>query len=229
MANCGSVERIPGVKTVPAPKKSSRVTKGLRKGASVLNSLRPEEAQAVLHRLLAAHPALGAEAEQIAKSLLGEVSFESVADQVEQTVRALSLHDLNRRAGRHEWGYTEPTEAAWELLGEAVDPFLEDMKRQIELGLEAEALEICKGVVLGLYRVRDERGSEFLGWAPDFPDETAAFSIETWCVGGDSKKTAGRTSLQRRRAFPQEFVVEFVPEWDSLIARTLSRGRGANE
>lgn len=209
---------------MPTPRKSSRLTKGLRKRISVLNSLKPEESQAVLHRLLAAHPALGAEAEQIARSLLGEVSFESVAGQVEDAVRALSLRDLNRRAGRHEWGYTEPTEAAWELLGEAVDPFLEDMKRQMGLGLEAEALEICKGLVLGLYRVRDERGSEFLGWAPDFPDETAAFAIETWRVGGDSKKTVARTSLQRRRAFPQEFVVEFVPKWDSLIARTLSRG-----
>lgn len=211
------------MKTVPTPKKSSRATNRSKKGASVLNSLKPEEAQTVLHRLLAAHPALGAKAEQIARLLLGEVSFESVADQVEDAVRALSLDDLNSRAGRHEWGYTEPTEAAWELLGEAVDPFLEDMKRQIELGLEAEALEICKGVVLGLYRVRDEKGSEFLGWAPDFPDETAVFVIETWCVGGDSKRTVARTSLQRRRAFPQEFVVEFVPEWDSLIARTLSR------
>ena len=200
------------------------MTKGLRKKTSVLNSLKAEEARAVLHRLLAAHPALGAEAEQIARSLLGEVSFESVAGQVEDAVRALSLQDLNRRAGRHEWGYTEPTEAAWELLGEAVDPFLEDMKRQMELGLEAEALEICKGVVLGLYHVRDKKGSEFLGWAPDFPDETAAFAIETWWVGGDSKKTVARTRLQRRRAFPQEFIVEFVPEWDSLIARTLSRG-----
>jgi hypothetical protein len=26
------------------------------------------------------------------------------------------------------------------------------MKRHIELGLEAEALEICRGLVLGLYR-----------------------------------------------------------------------------
>jgi len=29
------------------------------------------------------------------------------------------------------------------------------MKRQMELGLQREALDICKGVVLGLYRIRD--------------------------------------------------------------------------
>lgn len=209
---------------MPTPKKSSREPNWSKKGASVLNSLKPEEAQAVLRRLLAAHPALGAKAEQIARSFLGEVSFESVADEVEHAVRALSLDDLNSRAGRHEWGYTEPTEAAWELLEEAVDPFLEDMKRQTGLGLEAEALEICKGVVLGLYRMRDERGSEFLGWAPDFPEETAAFAVSTWCTGVANKKMAAQSRSRKRRAFPKDFVVEFVPEWDSLIARTLSRG-----
>jgi hypothetical protein len=40
----------------------------------------------------------------------------------------------------------EPSEAAWEILEETVEPVLDDMKRH---GLEAEALEICKGMVLG--------------------------------------------------------------------------------
>jgi len=35
------------------------------------------------------------------------------------------------------------------------------MKRHIELGLEAEALEICKGMVLGLYRLSDARWATF--------------------------------------------------------------------
>ena len=110
-----------------------------------LDHLAPGEAQVVLHRLLAAHPELAAEAEQIARSSLAEVSFESVADEVEDAVRALDVDMLYNRAGRHERGYTEPGEAAWELLEEAVEPFLEEVTRHLELGLEAEALEICKG------------------------------------------------------------------------------------
>src|SRR2546430_12263331 len=55
---------------------------------------------------------------------------------------ALPIYDLNARAGSHEWGYVEPSEAAWEILEETVEPVLDDMKRHIELGLEAEALEI---------------------------------------------------------------------------------------
>lgn len=40
-----------------------------------------------------------------------------------------------------------------EILEETLEPFVEDMKRLLDLGLEAEALEICKGVVLGCYRL----------------------------------------------------------------------------
>lgn len=132
--------------------------------ASVLERLAPDEARTVLHRLLVGHADLRAEAEQIALGLLGEVTFQSVADDVECALRALDLDDLGSRAGQHHAGYTSPTEAAWELLQEVVDPFLSDMKRQIDLGLAVQALEICKGVLLGLYRIRHMKGDEFLRW-----------------------------------------------------------------
>lgn len=180
-----------------------------KKKALILDHLAPGESAAVLRRLLTAHPELAAEAEQIARSVLSEVSFESVADDVEDALRSLNLDDLNSRAGRHRWGYTEPTEAAWELLEEALEPFREDMKRQMELGLAAEALEICKGIVLGLYRLRNKEGDEFLGWAPDFPDEAAADAVTAW-----------RDALKERSGtlpFPRDFVEEFVPEWISLM------------
>ena len=195
-----------------------------RKKISVLDRLKPGEAETVLRRLLAAHPDLGAEAERIARLVLGEVSFESVASEVEDAVRALDLDDLDSRAGSHAWGYTEPSEAAWELLEEAVGPFLEDMQRQMKLGLEAEALEICKGLVLALYRLRKEtNGDGLLGWAPDFPAETAAHAVDTWRTGGDNRKRVVQRDPRKRPGFPQDFVEKFVSEWGSLIGRTPSR------
>ena len=115
---------------------------------------------------------------------------------------------------------TRPTEAAWELLQEAVDPFLSDMKRQMELGLGREAREICKGVVLGLYRIRDLRGDEFLGWAEDFPTEAAADAVRILARG--SQKGVGGTRRARPH-FDEEFVDKYVPEWRNLIARVLER------
>lgn len=189
------------------------------KKTPVLDRLEPWEAQAVLRRLLAAHPNLGIEAEQISKSLLGEISLEIVADDVEDAIRSLSLDDLNGRAGRHSWGYVEPSEAAWELLEETVNPFLEDMKRRMDLGLEAETLEVCKGILLGLYSARDEKADTVVGWAPDFLEETAAGTSLTWCAGRDKKETARR----ERARLLHEFAKESTPEWEALIRRVLSR------
>jgi len=95
-----------------------------QKKTPILDRLEPEEAQAVLHRLLTAHPDLRAEAERLAGSLLGETSFEIIACAVADALRSVNLEDLDSLAGRHSWGYTEPSEAAWELLQEAVAPLL---------------------------------------------------------------------------------------------------------
>ncbi len=192
-----------------------------RKKGSVVEHLKPEEATDVLRRILAAHPDLRAEAEKHARSLLGEASFEVIAGEVEDVVRAFDLDDLNGRAGRHEWGYVEPTEAAWEILEEAVEPFVSDMKRQIELGLESEALEFCKGVVLGLYRAEHGKEGELAQWAPDFPAEAAGNTIQIWLTGDLLKKAARRPGL----AIPQEFVERFVPEWRDMIGRLAGRKR----
>ncbi len=191
-------------------------------GESILERLSPSEAQTVLHRLLTTHADFRIEAEQIARGLLAEVSCESVADDVEAAICALDLDDLAGRAGRHHGGYTSPTEAAWELLQEAVDTFLADMKRQMELGLDGEALEICKGILLGLYRVHDMKRDEFMGWAEDFPTEAAADAVSIW-AGRQERQETKRRSQRTRRIFPQRFIADYLPEWDDIIAQVSQR------
>jgi hypothetical protein len=176
----------------------------LKKKTSLLDQLQPGEAALVLRRLLAGHPELLPEAEEIARSTLGDIWFESIAGEVEDSIRQLSLDDLDGRAGRHSWGYTEPTEAACQLLEEAVEPFVEDMKRHLDLGLHEEAFEICKGIVLGLDQCRGAGGDEFLGWAEDFPAE-AAGNVATEWIGagkqGSSAKQPGPNRVLRLRSF----------------------------
>jgi len=40
----------------------------------------------------------------------------------------LDYDDLNARAGKTRYGYAEPSDAAWELFEEALDPFVNEMK-----------------------------------------------------------------------------------------------------
>jgi hypothetical protein len=192
---------------------------------SLLDGLKPEESRAILQRLLAAHPDLRAEVERIARSVLGAVSFEDIADAVEDAVRALDLDDLHGRAGRHSWGYVEPSQAAQDLLEETVDPFLEDMKRLLGRRLPSEALEICKGIVLGLYRVRGRDADEFMGWVPDFPEEHAVWVVDVWRAGGDEGKAARQLQPLSGKGplLPKDFVDQFVPEWTWLAGEKPSR------
>jgi hypothetical protein len=145
------------------------------------------------------------------------VKYEEIAAEIEDEIRALDYDDLNARAGRHEWGYVEPAEAAEEILQETVEPFLEDVKRHLELGLEAEALEVCKGVVLGCYRLSERQGGDVLGWAPDFAGETAGYALEVRLKGSD-KLSSGARRGKNRLPLPPDFL-NLVPQWIPMIER----------
>ncbi|MBI3768362.1 MAG: hypothetical protein HY271_07670 [Deltaproteobacteria bacterium] len=169
----------------------------------------------MLRSLLERHPDLVPEVEELAQAVVTDVDAEAIADEVEHAVLDLDLEDLNARAGRTSWGYIEPTEAAWELLGEALDPFLGDMKRHIELGFEPAAVGACQGIVLGLYRCRDKASDGVFGWAEDFPAETAGHAVATLARGGAAKH-------RRRWRLPRVFVDQ-VPDWADLIERAARR------
>ena len=185
---------------------TSRKPKG-----NVLARLKPEEGAGVLRSLLERHPELVAEAEEIARATVTDVDADAVAEDAEDAILALDLDDLEARAGGKRWGYVEPSEAAWELLEEALEPFLTDMKRHIELSFEATATATCAGIVLGLYRCRGKSSDGALGWAPDFPAETAGRAVAT---------LARESGARHRRTWQlPDTIVDQVPAWADLINR----------
>ena len=131
--------------------------------------------------------------------------------------KTLGHEQLQGRAGRQGGGYVEPDQAAADILNETIAPFLNDLKRRADLGLQEEALELCKGLVLGCYRLEREGGADLVEYAPEFPGETAAFALEIW--------RDGATRPGKRPVFPNEFIEQFVPEWDAMIVRACSKAR----
>jgi len=145
--------------------------------SAALARLKGEETAALLRTLLRKHPELTGEIEALAGSVIGDVSIEDIAQEVEDAVRWLDLDDLNSRAGRHADGYVEPGEAAWELVEEAVMPFIEDITRRVEGGQREAAIVTCAGVVRGLRRLHDTEGGEVLKWTPDSPGDMAGETV----------------------------------------------------
>ncbi len=193
--------------------KSKRDRKG-ESGASLLDKLNGAEAASVLRKLLDRHIELRAEAEAVARDMLAGISPFSVADEIENVLLQFDYDDLNGRAGRRSCGYVEPPEAAGELLEEALEPFVSDMKRRLEMGLEDQASQFCQGILLGLYRVRASE-NDILNWAPDFPCEAAGDVLEVWCETSGSDR--GSAPAKGRRRLSPDFVREHVPDWDWLL------------
>ena len=148
-----------------------------KKAKDMLDHLEPEECAQVLRELLKRHGDLRGEANEIAESLIDDVSIEAVAEDVAYLVGSVGIEELDGRADKQSWGYVEPVEAAWQLLEESIADIQSDMKRRIEAGMRPAAEKICQGIVLGLHEVDGTNSDGALEWVPDFPAEAAAKSL----------------------------------------------------
>jgi hypothetical protein len=183
--------------------------------AGLLERLAPEEADAVLRTLLGRHPGLRAEAEQIATGLVSSSSVEDIAADVFDRVTAVDIDALNERAGKHSWGYVEPSEAAYDLLTEAVEELVDDMKRKAELGLVSPAETVCVGLIGGLYDARHTESDGALGWGRDFPAEEAGEVVAQFIKScpAEKRKPVGEKLLKTLTAQ--------APEWADVLERAV--------
>ena len=185
--------------------------------AGLLERLSPEEAVAVLHQLLDKHPELRSEAEQFATKLVSSFSIEDIAEDVHYRVTSIDLDDLNGRAGAHSWGYVGPDQAAQDLLEEALEDLVEDMKRRAELGLVSAAEAACAGMVQGLYQARDAKSDGALGWAPDFPGEEADYVV------GEFLRACPAATRKAAQKSLMESLAKRAPRWAEDLKRAADR------
>ena len=182
-------------------KRKTRKRTGTGAGkASALAALQPAEAAEVLRAIVARHPELAPEAEELARATVTDVDVEDIAADVEGAVLAVDMDEMAARAGRKSWGYVEPTDAAWALLEEAVQPYLDQMKRRMELGFEAAAVATCQGIVLGLYRCRGRKTHDVR-----------------------RQRAAGGLLREVRSPVEPAAFLEQIPEWADLIEPAARR------
>lgn len=169
-----------------------------------LDALRGAEYATVLAELLASHPDLRPEAEQVAQGLLGAVADEAVADDVAWALEAIPLEDLAARAGRVRGrGYVHESEAAAELIGEVIEPVLTDLSRRAGLGLMDAAAAIVTGIVAGVYQAREPVDGTVVAYAgPDALTELADEVINE--------------AIKLGVALPPDAADRYWPEWSSL-------------
>ena len=188
-----------------------------KKAKDALEHLGPTERAQVLRELLGRHKDLRGEANEIAESLIDDVSVEAVAEDVAHIVGSIGIEDLRGRGGKQSWGYVEPSQAAWDLLEESLEDIRSDMKRRADAGMKPAAEKVCQGIVIGLHEVNGTNSDGALGWAPDFPAEAAGWSLSLLLelYPNDQRKAVGNRVIQG--------VEEKANSWVEMLERVVSQ------
>ena len=148
-----------------------------------IQSLNADEASKVLRDLLGDNPDLTKKAYEFAMKVTGDIDADDVMDEVFCELDRLDMDDLNGRAGRTRYGYVEPCDAAWELFEEALDPYIDEMRKNQQRALPATAKTYCIGIIKGLQKYEEESCSDIKDWMTDAPGEYIDTVIEEWKKG----------------------------------------------
>jgi hypothetical protein len=140
----------------------------------LLALLHPAEQSYVLLELLDGHPELREEADEYALEILNDVDVDAVTDEVVDVFMGMDHTLIGQRSGRQPGrGYVHEVDAVWELLEEAIEPFVDEVVRRRRLRLDDAAQRYVQGVLAGLDEVRRTVGeATVFSWGP--PDDAAS-------------------------------------------------------
>ena len=170
----------------------------------ILEHLSPEVAAAVLARLLRDDAGLASRAARIADDLLHHsANVDGVAADVQMELECLQAEDLWDRSGAQRDDYHEPTDEAFEMCEEALQPVFDEWRRCRELGRIEDGKHYCMGLLLGLHLFETESKTEFRGWAEDVPNCLADRVLSIWSEWCSSPEAADEVTRFLQEKCPQ--------------------------
>lgn len=176
----------------------------------VIKKLTAEQALDVVKRLNEKGGEIGEAVLAEATNLLRAVNMETTADEVFFVLDSIDVQDCWDRSGRSRHGYTEPSDAAVELVEEELQPFYDQAARYRELGMAEQETTYCMGVILGIYRYEHESKSVFREWCSDVPIECAGYLLDTW-----RERNQGTARTQAM----DEFIQLRCPKWTKFLVK----------
>lgn len=183
---------------------------------TLLQALRGDDALVILRRLADRDPEWARVIETLAKDQLSAVDAGDVAAEVLAELESLSVEDVWDRAGPRRDGYSDPGEAAAEMIDESLEPYAEEIEHLIGLGMHAQADALFRGILRGLYD---------FGTAPATPfRDEAADSVEER-FGADLLNWRNRLPSHATRPRLEAFLAQFCPRWGQRASEMLRRMR----
>ncbi|RLG15017.1 MAG: hypothetical protein DRN71_02330 [Candidatus Nanohalarchaeota archaeon] len=163
---------------------------GIKKAekVNVFDEISAGDAFSILKTLAEEDVKIAERIEQIAMEYLHGVDIEDVADEVFSDLDCINVEDVWDQSGSKRDGYVDPNDKAWEFFEEALEPFLEKIRRYLKLSMYADAKNYCLGILKGIYMFENEATTEFADWVVDAPCENFGLVLNEWKEGQKNPK-----------------------------------------
>ncbi len=150
------------------------------KSKKIIDTIEPIEALKILKLLSENDLTLAKQIEKLFLEQVQKIDMEDLAADILAELDFIDVEDLWERSGSTRDGYIEPGEAAWAMLEEAINPYIEKMKRYHSLKMFKEEMACCMGLISALHQFENESESEFKEWVVDAPLSIADDILSTW-------------------------------------------------
>jgi hypothetical protein len=195
---------------LPKTESIAMVKRRTTKQNDVIDKLTPQQALEILKRLSQNEGKIREAVHAEARTLLQAVDLDETADEVFFALESIDVEDCWDRSGSSRYGYTEPSEAAVELVEEELQPFYDQAARFHELKMAEQEMTYCMGVILGIYRYEHESKSQFREWAEDIPIECAGYLLTIWRERNPKAVDAEAV---------EKFIRQRCPKWAENLTR----------
>ena len=152
----------------------------------IFDAISSDDAFDILRLLAKEDQKIAKRIEQIAMEYLESVDIEDIAFEVYYALDHIEVEEVWDHSGNTRDGYVDPTEMAWQIFEEALEPFREELRKCQRFLLYAEAKKHCLGILEGIYKFEKESSSEYKDWAVDAPREYFKRVLKEWKSGQDN-------------------------------------------
>lgn len=153
----------------------------------IFKKISPNEALKILRQITKQDKNLKKKIIELAEDLFRDVDVDDICEAVFDALDGIDVHELWDRAGPKTDGYTSPEDMSVEMFEEALEPFVQEMERLLNLKMLQEAKLYCMGILKGIYKYEEDSESEFKDWASDVPGETFGYILREWVKNRNKK------------------------------------------
>lgn len=176
----------------------------------ILNDISSKYAYEILTRLANEDANISERIKELALEYLVEVDSDDIAENVFYDLNHLQVEDVWDNSGGTRHGYVDPNELASEMFEEAIEPYVEEMRKCQKLLRHEEAKLHCQGILKGIYKFEKEATTEFKDWATDDPHTYFKQVFDEW-------KTENKNPEHLEEI--QTFVKTNIHKWYTDIMR----------